>query len=402
MKILSGKKIVLGVSGGIAAYKAAELVRLFKKMECEVKVIMTDAAKEFVQPLTFQSLSGNVVYDKMFDQNMELNIGHISLARWADLIVIAPATANIIGKLSNGIADDLLSTVCMAFMGNIAVVPAMNEVMWKNRAVQKNITELKSWGWYILGPAEGYQACGETGLGRMVEPSEIIEHVEKIFSPKIFNGINIMITAGPTRESIDPARFISNESSGKMGFAVAEAACRLGAKTLLISGPTAIQDPTGVNVVKVISAEEMHKAVISNIKGVDIFISVAAVADYKPEKVSDQKIKRNAETIELKLVRNPDILRSVASLKKPPFTVGFSAETENILKNASKKLTDKKIDMIAANLVGGGNGFNSEQNELIVISKNGSPKKLSLKNKTALAYELLSFISQQYSKNEKL
>jgi phosphopantothenoylcysteine decarboxylase/phosphopantothenate--cysteine ligase len=396
MSILSGKKIVLGVSGGIAAYKAAELIRLFKKADCEVNVIMTDAAKEFIQPLTFQSLSGNTVYDKMFDQDMELHIGHISLARWADLIVIAPATANIIGKLANGIADDLLSTVCMAFKGNIAIAPAMNEAMWESKAVQKNIAELKSWGWYIPGPAEGDQACGETGWGRMIEPSEIISHVERIFSPQIFTGANIMVTAGPTREIIDPARFISNESSGKMGYAIAEAACKWGAKTILVSGPTALPEPIGVNVIKITSAEEMYKAVMKNIKNIDIFISAAAVADYKPEKFSVQKIKRNSEVFELKLVKTPDILGSVAFLKKPPFIVGFSAETENLLKNASKKLTDKKIDMIAANLVGGGKGFGSEQNELVVIFKDGKSKKLSLKNKTLLAYELLSCISQQY------
>lgn len=398
MFTLSGKKIVLGVTGGISAYKAAELVRLFKKADCEVKVIMTDAAKEFVQPLTFQSLSGNSVYDKMFDQDMELHIGHISLARWADLIVIAPATADIIGKLANGIADDLLSTVCMAFRDKIALIPAMNKVMWESKAVQKNIAEIKSWGYYIFGPAEGCQACGEIGFGRMIEPSEIVAHVERIFSPQIFNGVNIMVTAGPTREAIDPARFISNESSGKMGYAIAEAACKMGAKTLLISGPTSIQEPAGVNVVKVTSAEEMQRAVMNNIKGIDIFISVAAVADYKPEKISVHKIKRNAEVLELKLVKNPDILKNVASLKKPPFTVGFSAETENLVKNASKKLVDKKIDMIAANLVGDGKGFNSEQNKLVVISKNGKSKTLSLKNKTTLAYELLTYVSRQYKK----
>lgn len=402
MSTLSGKKIVLGVSGGIAAYKAAELVRLLKKSDCEVKVVMTNAAEEFVQPLTFQSLSGNAVYNKMFDQDMELHIGHISLARWADLIVVAPATANIIGKLANGIADDLLSTVCMAFRGNIVVVPAMNEAMWESRAVQKNITELKSWGWHILGPAEGYQACGETGLGRMIESSEIVSHIERISRPQIFNNVNIMVTAGPTKEAIDPARFISNDSSGKMGYAIAEAACNLGAKTLLVSGPTAIREPAGVNTIKINSSEEMYKAVMNNIKGIDIFISVAAVADYKPEKATVQKIKRNTESIELKLIKTSDILRSVASLKKPPFTVGFSAETENLIENASMKLTDKKIDMIAANLVGRGRGFNSEQNELVVISKNGKSKKLSLKDKTALAYELLFYVSQRYKKNEKL
>lgn len=398
MSVMLRKKIVLGVSGGISAYKAAELVRLLKKMDCEVKVIMTDAAKEFVQPLTFQSLSGNTVYDNMFDQNMELNIGHISLARWADLIVIAPATANIIGKLANGIADDLLSTVCMAFRGNIAIVPAMNLVMWESRAVQSNIAKIKTWAWPILGPAKGYQACGEIGLGRMIEPCEIVTHVEKIFSSQIFNDVNIMVTAGPTQEAIDPVRFISNKSSGKMGFAIAEAAYKLGAKTLLVAGPTSLAEPTGVNVLKVTSAEEMHNAVMNNINGIDIFISVAAVADYKPGKVSAKKIKKDAEMIELKLVKNPDILKSVTSLKNHPFTVGFSAETENITKNAAKKLANKKIDIIAANFVGYRGAFNSENNELIVMSKNGESKKLTFKSKTLLAFELLSCISNQYNK----
>lgn len=392
---LSGKKIVLGISGGIAAYKAAELVRLFRKAASEVKVIMTDAAKEFVQPLTFQSLSGNTVYDKMFDQQMELNIGHIALARWADVIIIAPATANIIGKLANGIADDLLSTVCMAFKGSIAAVPAMNEAMWGSAAVQKNVAELKSWGWQIFGPASGLQACGETGLGRMIEPHEIVARVEKMFYPQVFYGVNIMITAGPTKEAIDPARFISNESSGKMGFAIAEAAGKMGARTILISGPTVLPDPIGAKTLRVTSAEEMYKAVMDNIKGIGIFISAAAVSDYKPEKVSERKIKRNAEVIELKLIKNPDILKSVAALKKAPFTVGFSAETENLVENAIQKLAVKKIDMIAANLVGGGKGFNADENEFVVITKNGKLKTLSLKNKTDLAYELLAYIRKQ-------
>ena len=395
---LSSKNIVLGITGSIAVYKAAELVRLLKKKDCNVKVIMTNSAMEFVQPLTFQSLSQNTVYCDMFNQEQELNIGHISLAKWADLILIAPATANIIAKISNGIADDLLSTVCLAAKKPIAIAPAMNEAMWLNPVTQHNVEILKQRNMYIIGPDKGEQACGDNGPGRMLEPRNIVDSLKSLFIKPVFKNIRIMVTAGPTIEAIDPVRYLTNHSSGKMGYAIAEAAKKMGAKVCLISGPASLNPPLDIDFEQVKSASEMRDAVISRIKGVDIFISTAAVADYRPKEQLPQKHKKTDSDLIINFVKNSDILAEVAKLPSPPFTVGFSAETENLIANAKKKLHAKNIDMIAANMVGHGKGFDNDDNKIIVIDRKDESFDLGLESKELLAYKLLEKIFEYFKK----
>jgi phosphopantothenoylcysteine decarboxylase / phosphopantothenate---cysteine ligase len=392
--MLSNKKIVLGVTGGIAAYKSAELIRLLKKKNCEVKVVMTKSAMEFVTPLTYQTLSQNTVYHEMFNQEQELQIGHITLARWADFILVAPASANIIAKMANGIADDLLSTVCLASKVPVIISPAMNEGMWLNPATQDNIATLKSRKISIIGPDSGFQACGDMGSGRMLSPHDIVKGVEYLLtsSKKPFDGIEIMITAGPTQEAIDPVRFLTNHSSGKMGYAIAGAAQKLGAKVILVSGPVNINSSDNIKLINVNSALEMHEAVMKNIKNTDIYISTAAVADYRPEKNLKQKHKKTDNDLSIKLVRNPDILAEVASLPSPPFTVGFSAETENLLEYAKSKLQKKKLNMIAANIVGNGKAFGKNDNEIIVLDNKDVKHNLGFGSKTELANKLLNLI----------
>ncbi len=399
MNELSGKNVLLGISGGIAAYKSIELIRRLNDSGAEVRVVMTAAATEFVTPLTFEAISGNPVHVEMFGPRIKSAIEHVELARWADLIVIAPATANVIAKLTHGIADDLLTTVCLALTDiDLAVVPAMNLGMWKNPATQANLKTLKGRGIKVWGPAEGFQACGEIGSGRMIEAAEIADYVAKYFvATQIALNLKVVITAGPTREPIDPVRFITNRSSGKMGYEVAAAFVEQGAEVVLVSGPVAIAAPKGVDCVEVETAQEMHKAVFANITDADVFISTAAVADYRIATPEGQKIKKSAEQFSIELVKNPDILADVAMMDEAPFTVGFAAETNDLEVYAKGKLKNKKLNMIAANLVGvSGTGFDSDNNQLHIYWENGD-KVLPLTSKAELARELVAVIMERYN-----
>jgi phosphopantothenoylcysteine decarboxylase / phosphopantothenate---cysteine ligase len=392
----TGKRILLGVTGGVAAYKSAVLLRLLRKNGADVRVVMTRGASEFITPLTMQALSGKPVHTELLDLEAESAMGHIELARWADLILIAPASANFIARYANGFADDLLSTLCLATEAPVILAPAMNQQMWLNAATQENLEKLKTRGTTIIGPAEGEQACGEIGPGRMLEAEEIASLTAKSFETTILTGSRLLVTAGPTREAIDPVRYISNRSSGKMGYAVAIAALEAGADVSLISGPVNLPEPERVYVTNVNSAAEMHSAVMQKIMETDIFISAAAVADYSMENISDQKIKKSNDSFELKLKKNPDILSEVAALQNAPFSVGFAAETENLEANAQLKLKSKKLDMIAANQVGSNQGFDVETNALTVIWKTGL-KQLQQAPKTRLARNLINLIADQYN-----
>jgi len=395
---LVGKKIILGVTGGISAYKAAFLVRLLRKNGADIRIVMTENATKFVTPLTFQALSSNTVYTELLDLDSETAMSHIELARWADLILIVPASANFIAKYAFGFAEDLLSTICLAADSPVAVVPSMNKQMWANIATQENIKKINKRGVHILGPATGEQACGEDGLGRMIEPEEIVKHAANIFQTNILSGSRLLVTAGPTREAIDPIRFLSNRSSGRMGYAVAMAALEAGADVTLISGPVDLQ-ATGIGkIIHVTSAEEMHKSVMKKINSTDIFISAAAVADFRVQQISEHKIKKSQDVNELIIEKTPDILFSVSELYDAPFTVGFAAETEDLESNAQKKMHLKNLDMIAANQVGDGIGIDSEENALTVFWKTGS-EQLPLTSKTKLARKLIKIIASQY--NEK-
>lgn len=401
MTVEKMQKIVLGITGGIAAYKSAELVRLFKKKGYEVKTIMTSSAREFITPLTFQTLSVNKVYCKMFDYEYDRDISHISLARWADFILIAPASANIIAKIANGIADDLLSTVCLASKVPVIIAPAMNEAMWLNPATQQNIETLKSRNIKIIGPDKGIQACGDNGPGRMLSPEQIVFQIDSIFPPlqKIFKSKKIMVTAGPTQESIDPVRFLTNHSSGKMGYAVAETAKKMGGEVTLVTGPVNIEPPPGIDVIKVKTAVEMYNAVMKNVKQSDIYISAAAVADYRPAEILTQKHKKASGTLEIKFERNPDIIAEVAKIPSPPFTVGFSAETENLEENADSKIKNKHINLVAANYVGKNRGFRTDSNEIVVLKADGTKTALGTGTKKELSEKLLKLI---FSESKKL
>ncbi|MCX8683883.1 bifunctional phosphopantothenoylcysteine decarboxylase/phosphopantothenate--cysteine ligase CoaBC [Gilliamella sp. B2889] len=397
---LSGKHILLGITGGIAAYKCPDLVRHLKKAGAQVHVVLTESASHFVTPMTLQALSGNTVSSDLFDPSAELSMSHIELAKWADLVLIAPATANIIAKMANGIADDLLSTVCLATPAEIAIAPAMNQQMYKAAATQQNLATLASRNTLIWGPDDGFQACGDFGPGRMVEPATIVKHVEKYFSAtSTLAGTEITITAGPTIEELDPVRYISNYSSGKMGYAIAQAAAEIGATVNLISGPVNLATPNNVNRINVKSANEMYDVALKFAKKSSIFISCAAVADYRAETIATKKIKKTDDSDELviKLVKNPDIVANIASLKKGrPFVVGFAAETNNIKAYALKKLTTKNLDLICANDVSDKKiGFNSDQNALTLYWQNGE-QTLPLSNKQELAKELLQAVITRY------
>ncbi|MDX2477179.1 MAG: bifunctional phosphopantothenoylcysteine decarboxylase/phosphopantothenate--cysteine ligase CoaBC [Gammaproteobacteria bacterium] len=396
MKDLTGQKILLGITGGIAAYKSAVLCRELKRLGADVRVIMTAAAVHFITPLTLQALSGHPVNSDLFQAETDHGMGHIELARWADLIMIAPASANTIARLAHGQADDLLTTTVLASDAPLYLAPAMNSLMWRHLATQANIELLTSRGVKILGPAEGDQACGEQGMGRMLEAKQIAEHMQQLTQNELLAGKNIIVTAGPTWEALDPVRGLTNHSSGRMGYALASALQDAGAAITLISGPAALHPPYGVNCIRITSAEEMAESVMANIATCDIFVGVAAVADYRPVVSAEQKIKKNSETLTLALVRNPDILAMVAALDNAPFTVGFAAETENVTSNAEKKLTAKGIDMIAANPVSGDNSaFNSDSNELTLIDKNGI-SHLSRCSKPLLAQKLTKEIARRY------
>lgn len=396
MQITLKKKIVLGVTGGIAAYKAAELLRLLIKAGAEVRVVMTPAACEFVQPLTFQALSGHRVYTDIFDAEAESAMDHIELARWAELMVVAPASADFIAKMRQGYADNILLTLCLAEKKPIAIAPAMNQQMYANSSTQENLNALAGRGTLIWGPDAGEQACGDVGLGRMLEAEALLQLVNTYFQPGKLTGKRVLITAGPTREAIDPVRYISNHSSGKMGYALALAATQAGADVTLVSGPVYLAQPSGVDRVQVNSAVEMCDAVMSRVDKADIFIACAAVADYRVEQQSEQKIKKTSEQMQLSLVRNPDIVSTVTMVDNPPFTLGFAAETENIEQHASDKLNRKKLDMIAANLVGGAEtGFESDSNELLLLWAEGK-QQLPLASKQEIAKQLIDILADRY------
>jgi phosphopantothenoylcysteine decarboxylase/phosphopantothenate--cysteine ligase len=390
-------RILLGVTGGIAAYKAPELVRRLTERGAEVQVVMSRSAMQFVSPLTFQAVSGRRVRTDLWDQEAEAAMGHIELARWADVVVIAPATANFLGSLANGLAGDLLTTLCLATTASVVIAPAMNQAMWAHPAVQANRKTLEARGVRMLGPATGEQACGETGEGRMLEPTEIAAAVlgdSTLGRAQPLLGLKVVVTAGPTREAIDPVRYITNRSSGKMGYAVAAAAREAGATVVLVSGPVMLSAPQGVRRIDVETAEQMYRAVHDEIAGTDIFIACAAVSDYRPRAESQQKIKRTANEMRLDLVRCPDTLASIAALPKPPFTVGFAAETENVARHAREKLIKKGVDMIAANRVGPGFGFDKETNALDVFWRGGEVE-FDENTKAVLARQLITLIAER-------
>jgi phosphopantothenoylcysteine decarboxylase/phosphopantothenate--cysteine ligase len=395
---LIGKRIILGVTGGISAYKAAFLVRLLRKNGASVRVVMTRNATEFVTPLTFQALSSKPVHTELLDLNTESAMGHIELARWADLILIAPASANFIARYANGLAEDLLSTLCLATDSPVVIAPAMNQQMWLNEATQENLKKMNTRGIGVIGPATGEQACGDDGPGRMLEPEEIAMYTANVFQTNILTGSRLLVTAGPTREAIDPVRFLSNRSSGRMGYAVATAAAEAGADVTLISGPVNLEAIGIEKVIHVTSAEEMQESVMQKISNTDIFISVAAVADYRVQKISEHKIKKSDDICELILQKTPDILVEVSALRDAPFTVGFAAETENLELNAQTKLRLKNLDMVAANQVDNKLGIDSEENALTIFWKTGQ-EQLQLTSKNKLARSLIKLIALRY--NEK-
>lgn len=381
---------MLGVTGSIAAYKSAELIRLLKNHGAEVRVIMTENASHFVTSMTLQTLSGHPVLQPLMNLEREATMSHIKLARWADLILIAPATAQFIAKLAHGFADDLLSTTCLATQSPIAIAPAMNTLMWLNVTTQENVDKLIKRNIPIIGPDHGIQACGEVGEGRMIEPQNIIDEMISIFNvKKRLLGKKFLVTAGPTHEAIDPVRYISNPSSGKMGYAIAEAAAYEGAEVILISGPTTLNAPHHVKKIGVTSAQQMFDTVMQYVSDVDVFISVAAVSDYRAAYIHREKIKKDRETLELKLIRNPDILSSVARLNPRPIIVGFSAETDNLITNTQRKLQEKKLDMIVGNLVSDSKGFQSDYNEVIIAANNSEVKKLAYTTKKEIAKFLM-------------
>jgi phosphopantothenoylcysteine decarboxylase/phosphopantothenate--cysteine ligase len=395
---LTNKRILLGVCGGIAAYKSADLVRRLRETGAEVQVVMTRSACAFITPLTMQALSGRPARVELLDPAAEAAMDHIELARWCDVILVAPATANFIARLSHGLADDLLAAVCLAANVPVLIAPAMNQQMWRNPATQANVQTLAARGVLLAGPAAGAQACGETGPGRMLEPQELLAAVQCVFSTGTLHGKHVLVTAGPTQEAIDPVRFISNRSSGRMGFAIARAAEEAGADVTLISGPVSLPAPERVKYIKVRTAAQMRDAVLAEAGRQDIFIAAAAVADYSCNVIAPEKIKKTANGLVLALRENPDILAEVASMEKAPYTVGFAAETDSVRENAMKKLQGKGLDMIAANLVGDGLGFETEENALEIMWEGGAVN-LALDSKERIARRLIEIVAQRY--NEK-
>ncbi len=393
------KNIVVGISGGIAAYKSAILVRELIKAGAKVRVCMTNAATQFITPLTFQALSGNPVHIDLLDSSVEAAMGHIELARWADLIIIAPASADIMARLAQGMANDLLSTLCLASEAPLHLAPAMNSIMWANAATQANLQTLLQRDIKIHGPAIGEQACGETGAGRMLEPDEIVAKLLlnqlALNKPLPLQGKHVLLTAGPTREAIDPVRYISNRSSGKMGYSIAIAARDLGATVTIISGPVTVPAPQNIDIIKVESAAQMHVATLAAAKYADIFIATAAVSDFSTKNIFSKKIKKSGEYLQLQLKQNADILSDISHQFSNLFTVGFAAETHDLIKYARRKLERKKLDLIVANPVGEGKGFDQDTNQLEIIWNDG---QLSLpeKDKQTLAHELIAIIVKQY------
>jgi phosphopantothenoylcysteine decarboxylase/phosphopantothenate--cysteine ligase len=395
MQRLSNKRILLGITGGIAAYKSAELVRTLSKAGADVRVVMTDGAKEFITPLTLQALSANPVHHSLLDPEAEAGMGHIELARWADFILVAPASANFIARMAAGMGNDLLTTLLLASNTPKAIAPAMNQAMWADESTQANIQTLKTLNKVqIWGPDEGEQACGDVGPGRMLEPELLAKLLADQFESDLLTGKTVTITAGPTREAIDPVRYISNHSSGKMGYALAIAAVEAGAKVNLISGPVNLTTPERVNRINVESCNDMLDAVENCLGQTDIFIGAAAVADYRPADVADQKIKKNQDAMQINLVKNPDIIATVAAKENKPFTVGFAAETQDVIAYAKGKLEKKNLDMIVANDVSqDGIGFNSDQNAIIIIDRN-SQTDFAQASKYQLANDVVKHIAK--------
>jgi phosphopantothenoylcysteine decarboxylase / phosphopantothenate---cysteine ligase len=393
---MQGKRILLGVTGGIAAYKSAELARRLSERGAQVQVVMTAAAKQFVTPITFQAVSGRPVRSELWDEAAEGAMGHIELARWADLILVAPASADFLARLAHGLADDLLTTLSLATTAPIAVAPAMNQMMWLNAATKANVEQLVARGVHVWGPAVGDQACGEIGPGRMLEALEIASKADAMLSHRgPLQGKRVLVTAGPTRECIDPVRFVSNRSSGKMGFAMAQALHEAGAIVTLVSGPVSLPTPPGVRRVDVESSDQMHAAVLRELSGIAIFVGTAAVADYRPMACAEQKIKKTSETISLEFTRTTDILAQVSASAPRPFVVGFAAETNSVEQHARAKLQAKNLDLIAANEVGHTKAFDCEDNSLLVLWRGGRVE-LPVANKRELARALTNLIVERY------
>ncbi|HAO88975.1 MAG TPA: bifunctional phosphopantothenoylcysteine decarboxylase/phosphopantothenate--cysteine ligase CoaBC [Gammaproteobacteria bacterium] len=392
MLSLTNKRILLGITGGIAAYKSAELTRTLVKAGAEVRIAMTPAATEFITPLTMQALSGNRVHLGLLDSETEAAMGHIELARWADLVVIAPATADFIARMAHAQADDLLTTLVLASVAPIAVAPAMNQAMWGDTGTQANLELLRQRGVHVWGPGSGEQACGDVGLGRMIEPDEIATHCASMFEASKLAGKRFLITGGPTREAIDPVRFISNHSSGKMAYALAAEAAAEGAKVTLVSGPVQLSTPESVERIDVESAEEMYAAVMAAVASADVFIGVAAVADYRPTAVANEKIKKTEAEMVIKLVKNPDIISSVSEHSARPFVAGFAAETENVVANGQEKLERKGLDLLFANHAT--DTFNSDSVAVTALTKDGQ-QELGPGNKHTVARAMLSLIAEQ-------
>lgn len=396
MPTLAGKQVLVGVTGGIAAYKSPDLVRRLKEQGADVRVVLSPSAARFVTPLTFQAVSGHPVRSGLWDEAAEAAMSHIELARWADVVLVAPATADFLARLAAGLADDLLTTVCLATAAPICVAPAMNRLMWANPATRDNIDRLASRGVALFGPGSGDQACGETGEGRMLEPAELVAALAAVpgAGDDTLAGQRVVVTAGPTREALDPVRYLTNRSSGKMGYAVAAAAARSGAEVVLVSGPVDLDVPAGVRIVRVETAAQMREAVHAELPGATVFVSAAAVADYRPSHPATQKLKKHAGEMVLELVRNPDILAEVAARPARPFVVGFAAETQEVEANARLKLEQKALDMIAANKVGTDCGFDRDDNALLVLWPGGRID-LGGGSKAALAERLVGLIAER-------
>jgi phosphopantothenoylcysteine decarboxylase/phosphopantothenate--cysteine ligase len=391
---MQGKHILLGVTGGIAAYKSPDLVRRLRERGAEVQVVMTEAARQFVTPTTFQAVSGRPVRTDLWDAAAEAAMGHIELARWAHFVLIAPASADFLARIATGLADDLLATLCLATEAPIAAAPAMNHIMWANAATRANVATLAARGVRLLGPAEGDQACGEIGEGRMLEPLELADRLQALLGGGALAGRRVLVSAGPTRERIDPVRFISNRSSGKMGFAVAQAAREAGASVVLVAGPVSLPTPAGVTRIDVESAADMLAAVLREVAGTDVFISTAAVADYRPARAAEQKIKKTSDTLDLSMERTADVLATVAARPERPFVVGFAAETQAVEQNARTKLMKKNLDMIVGNEVGHDKAFDCDDNELIVLSRSAR-HELGRADKLTLARGLVTLIARE-------
>jgi phosphopantothenoylcysteine decarboxylase/phosphopantothenate--cysteine ligase len=395
MSALNARQVLLGITAGIAAYKAAELARLLVKAGARVQVVMTRAASEFIAPMTFQAITGRAVREALFDAQHEAAMGHIELARWADIIVVAPATADFIASTAAGRAHDLLSTLCLASEAPLLIAPAMNQAMWRHPATASNVERLQARGVTLAGPDAGEQACGDTGPGRMSEPVAILAAIEARLGIGRLGGRRVVLTAGPTREAIDPVRFVGNRSSGKMGFALAQALVAQGAEVVMVSGPVSLPTPAGVERVDVESALQMRDAVHDALPGTDVFIACAAVADFRPIEAVSRKIKKSEETMRLELVRNPDILAEVAALEDRPFCVGFAAETHDVEAYAEAKRRSKGLDMIAANQVSAEQGFEKDDNALLVLW-DGGQTRLPMQTKSQLAVRLVDMIADRF------